>query len=209
MIDLTLENNIWEHFGHWKLVVIWIVLYSVFLLFIPFYKKSQVKPAGVYTAFIVAFAVEMFGVPFSMFIIGWLFGIWLPEGVLWGHPFGQYIGHWGAWIGVLISLVGSALVILGWSKIHKEYWSKQAGQGHLVKTGIYRYIRHPQYTGFFLITVGVMTNWVTIPLLLLFCLLLFLYYGLAKREEKDMETEFGDEYIEYKKNTKMFIPYVM
>jgi len=40
-----------------------------------FYKKSQVKPAGIYAAFIVAFAVEMFGVPFSMFIIGWLFGI--------------------------------------------------------------------------------------------------------------------------------------
>ncbi|HWQ48722.1 MAG TPA: hypothetical protein VN414_07225 [Methanosarcina sp.] len=40
-----------------------------------FYKKSQVKPASIYAAFIVAFAVEIFGVPFSMFIIGRLFGI--------------------------------------------------------------------------------------------------------------------------------------
>jgi hypothetical protein len=105
------------------------------------------------------------------------------------------------------SLVGASLVISGWSKIHKEYWSKETGQGHLVKTGIYRYISHPQYTGFFLITMGVMMTWITIPLLLLYCLLLFLYYGLAKREEYEMEAEFGDEYVGYKKTTKMFIPY--
>jgi protein-S-isoprenylcysteine O-methyltransferase Ste14 len=206
---MALEEDVMVHFGNWWLVAIWIAIYAIFLLFVPFYKKSQVKPAGVYAAFIVAFAVEMFGVPFSMFIIGWLFGIWLPEGILWGHTLGQYIGDLGTWIGALISITGASLVISGWSRIHKEYWSKETGQGHLVKTGIYRYIRHPQYTGFFLITMGVMMTWVTIPLLLLYCLLLFLYYGLAKREEKDMEAEFGDEYVRYKKTTKMFIPYVI
>lgn len=206
---MALEEDVMVHFGNWLLVAIWIAIYAIFLFFVPFYKKSQVKPAGVYAAFIVAFAVEMFGVPFSMFIIGWLFGIWLPEGILWGHTLGQYIGDWGTWIGALVSLLGASLVISGWSKIHKEYWSKETGKGHLVKTGIYRYIRHPQYTGFFLITMGVMMTWVTIPLLLLYCLLLFLYYGLAKREEKDMEVEFGDEYLRYKKTTKMFIPYVI
>lgn len=206
---MALEENIMVHFGNWWLVAIWIVIYAIFLLFVPFYKKSQVKPAGVYTAFIVAFAIEMFGVPLSMFIIGWLFGIWLPEGIFWGHTLGQYIGDWGTWIGALVSLTGAVFVVSGWSKIHKEYWSKETGQGHLVKTGIYRYIRHPQYTGFFMITLGVMMTWVTIPLLLLYCLLLSLYYALARREEKDMEAEFGNEYIEYKKKTKMFIPYVV
>ena len=206
---MALEENVWGHFGNWWLVAVWIAIYAIFLLFVPFYKKSQVKPAGVYAAFIVAFAVEMFGVPFSMFIIGWLFGIWLPDGIFWGHTLGQYIGDWGTWIGALVSLTGATLVISGWSKIHNEYWSKETGQGHLVKTEIYKCIRHPQYTGFFLITMGVMMTWATIPLLLLYCLLLFLYYGLAKREEKDMEGEFGDEYMEYKTGTKMFIPYVI
>lgn len=40
-------------------------------------------------------------------------------------------------------------------------------------------------------------------------LLIFLYYGLAKKEEKDLEQEFGNEYAEYRKNTKMFIPFVI
>jgi hypothetical protein len=77
----VLEENIWTHFGNWWAVLVWIAIYAVFLLFVPFYKKSRVKPTGIYLAFIVAFAIEMFGVPFSMFALGWAFGIWLPEGV--------------------------------------------------------------------------------------------------------------------------------
>jgi protein-S-isoprenylcysteine O-methyltransferase Ste14 len=40
-------------------------------------------------------------------------------------------------------------------------------------------------------------------------LLLILYYRLAKKEEMDIEKEFGNEYLAYKKKTKMFIPYII
>ncbi len=60
-----------------------------------------------------------------------------------------------------------------------------------------------------MITMGVMMTWATIPLLLLYCLLLILYYRLAKTEEKDMEAEFRDKYLEYKRGTEMFIPYII
>ncbi len=206
---MALEGEVASQFGEWWAVLIWIVIFGVFLLFVPFYKKSQIKPAGTYIAFVVAMAVEMFGVPFSMYALGWLFGLWLPEGILWGHTLAQYIGLWGMYLGALFMLGGIAFVILGWSKIHKEYWSKEEGQGHLVKTGIYRYIRHPQYIGFYMITFGMILEWATIPLLILYVLLLALYYGLAKKEEKDLEKEFGQEYVEYKKGTKMFIPYII
>jgi protein-S-isoprenylcysteine O-methyltransferase Ste14 len=202
-------EDVLSHFGMWWAVGLWIVIYSVFLLFVPFYKKSQVKPSGVYIAFIVAFALEMFGIPFSMFAIGWLFGYTLPEGFLWGHTLVQYIGFWGMYIGILVSLIGVILVVSGWSRIHKDYWSKEEGQGKLVTSGIYRYIRHPQYTGFFMITFGMMCEWATLPLIILYCLLLALYYKLAKKEEGDIEKEFGKEYVEYKRTTKMFIPYVL
>lgn len=202
-------EDIWAHFGMWWAVGLWIIIYGVFLLFVPFYKKSQIKPSGVYLAFIIAFALEMFGVPFSMFAIGWLFGFTLPEGILWGHTLVQYIGFWGMYVGILISLTGVALVISGWHRIHKDYWSKEKGQGKLVTSGIYKYIRHPQYTGFFMITMGMMLEWATLPLIILYSLLLVLYYKLAKKEEIDIEKEFGNEYIEYKKKTKMFIPYII
>ncbi len=34
------------HFGNWIGVVVWIVLFGLFLAFIPFYKKSHIKPAA-------------------------------------------------------------------------------------------------------------------------------------------------------------------
>jgi protein-S-isoprenylcysteine O-methyltransferase Ste14 len=53
-----------------------------------------------------------------------------------------------------------------------------------------------------------MIGWATIPLIVLYTVLVVLYIRLAKREEKDMEAEFGDEYTRYRKRTKMFIPFV-
>jgi protein-S-isoprenylcysteine O-methyltransferase Ste14 len=110
------------------------------------------------------------------------------------------------YIGVAISLVGAVLVILGWQEIYKHYWSKEEGKGKLVTKGIYSYIRHPQYTGFLLITLGMIFEWATIPLLIMWPMLAVLYYLLAKKEERDMEKEFGREYIEYKRRTSMFLP---
>jgi protein-S-isoprenylcysteine O-methyltransferase Ste14 len=195
-----------DHFGNWLSVGLWIVLYAVALLFIPFYKKSERKPATAYLAFVVAYALEMFGVPMSMYVIGWLFGRSLPDGILWGHTLNQYIGLWGMYIGMAVSLLGLLLVIVGWRTIYKQYWSKPEGQGQLVTSGVYAYIRHPQYTGFMLITLGMMFEWVTLPMLIMWPLLGILYYRLARKEERDMELEFGREYLTYKARTGMFLP---
>lgn len=199
-------ENVWTHYGKWWAVILWIIMYGLFLAFIPFYKKSQSKPASVYLAFIVAFALEMFGIPMSLYFVTWLFGFTLPEGFLWGHTLVKYIGFWGMYIGLLLSGIGALMVILGWKEIYKHYWSQQEGRGRLVKKGIYAYIRHPQYTGFLLITLGMLVEWVTIPLLVMYPILIILYYRLAKKEERDMEREFGREYIEYKHKTSMFLP---
>ena len=111
------------------------------------------------------------------------------------------------YIGTVLMLAGIGFIVLGWNAIHSEYWSKEAGQGHLVTHGIYRYIRHPQYTGFMLITLGMLLDWVTLPLLIMWPVLFYLYYRLARREEADMKAEFGAQYVAYKHQTSMFIPW--
>lgn len=199
-------EDVWSHFGQWWAVAIWIVIYGLFLAFIPFYKKSQIRPAGVYMAFVVALAFEMFGVPLTMYIVAWAFGYVLPEGVLWGHTLINQIGFWGMYIGIATSCTGAVLVILGWKEIYRHYWSKEEGKGKLVTAGIYRFIRHPQYTGFFLITLGMMAEWATLPMVIMWPILVVLYYRLAKREEADMEKEFGEEYRLYRQKTSMFLP---
>ncbi len=195
-----------SHFGEWWAVAMFIGIYVVFFAFVPFYKKSQWKPAGAFAAFVVAFAVEMFGVPFSMYALAGVLGSTLPDGILWGHTLFGFFGVWGANLDLVIYPVSLAIVILGWHAIHKYYWSKEEGRGQLVTRGIYRYIRHPQYTGFLLAAIGMLIDWATLPMLILFPILVYLYYRLAKREEADMEKEFGQPYLDYKARASMFVP---
>lgn len=195
-----------NHFGQWGNVILWIILGAVFLLFTPFYKKSERKPSGVYLAFIVAMAFEMFGIPMSMYILAWVFGGALPDGILWGHTLYGYIGHTGMYVGLALMLVGISLVVLGWNVVYKRYWRKESGEGELVTEGIYRYIRHPQYTGFLLITLGMLFDWATLPMLIMWPIMAVLYYRLARKEENDMEAEFGQQYTEYRRKTGMFLP---
>jgi protein-S-isoprenylcysteine O-methyltransferase Ste14 len=49
-------------------------------------------------------------------------------------------------------------------------------------------------------------EWATLPLLIMWPILIWLYVRLAKREEADMEAEFGAAYAEYRSRTGMFLP---
>lgn len=201
----TLES----HFHNWFGVLFFAALYGLVLLFIPFYKKMDRKPRGAYIAFIIAFALEMHGIPFSMYLISWIVGHNLPEGILWGHTLVTYIGFTGMYINIGCAVVALALILNGWYNIYKKYWSRETGKGSLVTSGIYKYIRHPQYTGLLLLSLGMLIEWATLPMLIMYPIMVFLYVRLAKREERDMIAEFGDTYNEYRKQTKMFIPFIV
>ncbi len=199
-------DSVLGHFGQWWAVALFAIVYGGFIAFLPYYKKSQVKPSGAYLAFVVAFALEMFGVPMSMYVLTWVLGYTLPDGILWGHTLVGFVGLSLTNVGIAIQVLGALLVIVGWSQIFRHYWRKEQNQGQLVTSGIYRYIRHPQYTGFLLITLGMIFEWATLPLLIMWPILVILYYRLAKREEADMEQEFGQQYSAYRAKTGMFLP---
>ncbi len=201
-----MNESVWSHYGMWWAVVLWILMYAAFLAFVPFYKKADRKPAGVFFAFIVAFAFEMFGVPLSLYFVMWAFGRSLPEGILWGHTLSGLVGDAGVYVAVAATLIGGALIVAGWSRIHRDYWSKEDGQGRLVREGLYAYIRHPQYTGFLLIAGGILAEWATIPLLCLYPILVGLYVSLARREEAELARRFGSDWDAYVARTGMFLP---
>ena len=67
-------------------------------------------------------------------------------------------------------------------------------------------MRHPQYSGLFLIMIGMLIQWPTVITALIFPALIFVYYRLSKREEGEMLKTFGDEYREYREKIPMFIP---
>lgn len=198
-----------SHYHQWGAVLFFVIVYSIAFLFVPFYKKMDRKPATAYFAFILAFAIEMHGIPMSMYLISWIIGKNLPEGILWGHTLFNQIGYTGMYLNMVCAVVSLLIISNGWYNIYHKYWSKEAGMGKVVKTGVYKYIRHPQYTGFILLTVGMILEWATLPMLIMWPFIVWMYYRLAKKEERNMIQEFGEEYIMYMKKTKMFIPFIV
>ena len=76
----------------------------------------------------------------------------------------------------------------------------------LATSGPYARLRHPQYVGFVLIMLGFLVQWPTLVTLVMFPILVNIYVLLAKREERDAEAEFGDEYRRYAATTPAFFP---
>jgi protein-S-isoprenylcysteine O-methyltransferase Ste14 len=96
-------------------------------------------------------------------------------------------------------IIGFVIMGKGWKLIH-------ASKEGLVTSGPYAYVRHPQYSGLFLVMIGMLVQWPTIITALMFPVLVFVYYRLSKREEREMLQSFGDAYRRYADGTPMFIP---
>jgi protein-S-isoprenylcysteine O-methyltransferase Ste14 len=101
-------------------------------------------------------------------------------------------------VGTLIFLVCAAQV----------YMDKLLKKGVATK-GFYTVIRHPQYLGLGFAALGLAIMWPRFLTLTLFAVMLFLYYLLAKDEERRMTNRFGDSYISYMDRTGMFFPRVI
>jgi protein-S-isoprenylcysteine O-methyltransferase Ste14 len=97
--------------------------------------------------------------------------------------------------GMLIFLVCAAQVYIG--KLLKK---------GVATEGFYTIIRHPQYLGLGLAALGLAIMWPRFLTLTLFAVMLFLYYLLAKDEERRMINRFGESYVAYMNRTGMFLP---
>ena len=136
-------------------------------------------------------------------------GAWLPVIFSFGKLLA--LGSWLTWIGVAIMVSGVifrryVILFLGrfftaTVQIHRDH--------QLVQAGPYRYIRHPSYLGILVLALGngiALANWVS----LLLCLVLpFISIGRRiKVEEEALYRNFGEEYLDYRKNTWRIIPYI-
>ena len=119
--------------------------------------------------------------------------------------------------GLLISMILSALTFNCWTEEPTDWdwrdnWSVslEIRDGHqLVTNGVYRLIRHPMYSSFWLWGIAqgtLLQNWLAgWVFLVAFALMYFLR---TPRVEEMMSERFGDEYREYKSRTGRLIPRV-
>lgn len=79
----------------------------------------------------------------------------------------------------------------------------------LVKSGIFGYIRHPLYLSVFLLGMGVLFKDPERIQIILGIVIFITIIITSLVEEREMIAKFGDEYKDYMKETKMFIPFIV
>ncbi|HEX2797225.1 MAG TPA: methyltransferase, partial [Immundisolibacter sp.] len=76
----------------------------------------------------------------------------------------------------------------------------------LATSGVYSWVRHPQYVGFVLVMFGFLLQWPTLLTLAMFPVLVVMYLRLARREEREVAAAFGAEYAAYAARVPAFFP---
>lgn len=195
-------------YGNWGIAVTMIVV-SLFFIFkcIPMRTRLGKRSGGALITFIVALFAEMYGFPLTIYLLSHFVGIKIPLDHISGHLLGDLItsaGFGNGWAIVMIAsnlliILGIWLVSAGWERVYDS-------QGELVIDGVYRYVRHPQYTGIFVITLGFLVQWPTLATLFLWPFVIWMYIRLARREERDVLKQHPEDYLAYMNRTPMFLP---
>lgn len=197
-------------YGLWTSVVFNILFFGAFVLsFLKPRKKAEWRSMGVVTGFIVALFAEMYGFPLTIYLLVSLFGGRFVAATPFGHLQGHLLGTifnlsdpvilFICQLGNILMFTGIIIMGIGWWQIHRS-------QGRMVTNGLYRLIRHPQYTGLFLLTLGMLVQWPTLITMLMWPILMITYYRLAKKEEAEMEEQFGQHYLLYRQVTPAVVP---
>lgn len=113
------------------------------------------------------------------------------------------------YLGCLFIAFGVTIRLLAVFALKQQFTTKVSIiEGHkIVKTGIYRIIRHPAYLGYLAVMLGiglVLGNWVGLMTLMVLPFLGILYR--IRVEESVLLGHFGSAYEEYANRTKRLLP---
>ncbi len=200
-------------YGMWTVAIFNVIL---FLFFVSSFTKPKTniewRSMGAFAAFIVALFTEMYGFPLTIYFLS----SWMGKAYPVLNPFSHSHGHlWLVFLGLgdsriamtVLHIVTNVMIFYGLYVMQNGWILIHAAKGkQLVTEGVYAHVRHPQYSGLFLITLGFLIQWPSILTLVMWPILMWTYYRLAMREEQDVEKQFGKAYWDYKKQVPAFIP---
>lgn len=111
-------------------------------------------------------------------------------------------------LGGMLLFLGTCLFPLGLVIFTVALIQLLRGKGRLLTSGLYSVIRHPQYLGIILATLGFTFFELEVKLmsLITWIMLVFAYVWLARREETGLQEKYGEEFIAYKRRVSFILP---
>jgi len=114
------------------------------------------------------------------------------------------------WCGLFLTGPGYALIFLSGLALGKQYSAEVTIQKDhkLITSGVYKYIRHPRYTGVLFAAIGLsllFRSWVG---LIMVAIILIGLLVRIKDEEAVLQKEFGQEWEQYCKITRRLLPFL-
>lgn len=113
--------------------------------------------------------------------------------------------------GLTILLCGSLLRRHCWRMLGQHFTGdvRASAEQPVIQHGAYRWVRHPSYTGGFLMYVGTglaLTNWLSAAIISITSAAAYVYR--VRVEEQALRANLGSRYEEYMHRTKRFVPFV-
>jgi len=208
-------NHDGSAYGLWGLVLVESAFFIIFAFSFARPKtRTDWRSFGAFSAFIVALFAEMYGFPLTIFLLsGWLASHYPGVDFLShesGHLLHTLLGLKGDPHMDPFHILSNVLIVVGLFLLASSWRILYAAQQSrtLASTGPCAYIRHPQYVAFIAVMFGFLLQWPTIPTLVMFPILVWMYVRLAKAEERQVRAEFPEAYMRYAETVPAFIPHL-
>ncbi|MGA2429578.1 MAG: isoprenylcysteine carboxylmethyltransferase family protein [Candidatus Acidiferrum sp.] len=196
----SITQSLWHWFGPTPLGVIsdlWILFCLYWLVSALNRKKTKRRESsGQRMAYVLPLVVAFYLLYHQGLRYPWLLARFVPDTTT------------VQWLAVLVMASGVAIAF--WARFHLgANWSGVVTlkEGHeLIRTGPYRTIRHPIYTGILLAFLGNAVALGEVRGLIGLAIIWLSFYVKARREESFLAQEFGTRFNEHTQHTGMFLP---
>jgi protein-S-isoprenylcysteine O-methyltransferase Ste14 len=210
-MESELSMGIALDYGHWGAVLLQVVIWVLPTFFwLRPRQPRETLAFGIFCLFMVDEFIELYGFPYTLMLFSSQVAAYADEdglsyraGDLWRvllkqDSYQEVNDYYHLFAGIFI-FGGMGLLYFAWRTLRDARLSNVPAT-----TGPYAWFRHPQYLAIMSVMLGYIIQGPTLPTLAIFPLLTLLYVVLAKREEKELLTQFGNAYALYMKRAPGF-----
>jgi protein-S-isoprenylcysteine O-methyltransferase Ste14 len=157
---------------------------------------------GTQTILNAGWAISVMSMPLLLYLVYFLNGQAYPEREMQVLLFSKEF-----MVGRIIALIGLIVLLLAGVQF---LWNRAKGVG-LINTGAYSVVRHPQFTGIIIITIGLTVMVLTLggnqpQIIGLWLIQILGYIGIARYEETHLLKRFGESFRKYKRDVPFMFP---